>query len=56
MHNQKNELLARLSAGDFQRVEPNLKAADLQQGVVLANTHQPIHNVTSHSRASFPVL
>lgn len=45
MHNQKNELLARLSADDFQRVEPNLKAADLQQGVVLANTHQPIHNV-----------
>jgi hypothetical protein len=45
MPNQKNELLARLSAGDFQHVEPNLKVIDLRLGLVLANTHQPIDNV-----------
>jgi CRP-like cAMP-binding protein len=45
MPHQKNELLARLSMGDFQHIEAHLKSFELQHGAVLANTHQPINSV-----------
>jgi CRP-like cAMP-binding protein len=45
MPNKKNELFARLSLADFHQVERHIRTIELQQGSVLADTHQPIQSV-----------
>jgi CRP-like cAMP-binding protein len=45
MPNKKNELFARLSLVDFHQVERHIRTIELQQGSVLADTHQPIQSV-----------
>jgi hypothetical protein len=45
MPNKKNELFARLNLADFQQVERHVRTVELQQGSILAHTHQPIQNV-----------